>query len=153
MSLLSIPNNFSPLTTIQSALVDANFSAVATAANNIDNTNIGAAGLFATNLIPVSTATATFGGACGYKFYPASTGQVPLTVSGVAAQTADLFDVTLTSGGTKAFAIAATGGATFSGSATILGPILITGTSGGGRFGDFFSGKHGKPILFNVSPG
>lgn len=55
-------------TTIQAAPFNSNFQAVQTAVNNIDATNIGAVGLYASNLIPTSTAQATFGGTTPYTF-------------------------------------------------------------------------------------
>lgn len=39
-----------------------------TAVNNIDNTNIGAAGLYASNLIPTNASQATFGGTPGVQY-------------------------------------------------------------------------------------
>jgi hypothetical protein len=68
VSLLTIPNTFVTGTVIAAAPFNGNFSAVATAVNNIDNTNIGAAGLFASNLLPATLAQATFGGAQVYTF-------------------------------------------------------------------------------------
>ena len=68
MSVLVIPNTFVTGTVIQAAPFNSNFSAVATAVNSIDNTNIGAAGIFASQLIPTTTAQATFGGVLSYVF-------------------------------------------------------------------------------------
>jgi hypothetical protein len=100
-----------------SASYNANDAAIVAWANgNIDNTNIGSAGIFASQIKPLTAAEATFGATAtgvGYKFLANDITAVPLTVSGVSGQTADLFDVTLTSGGTKALAIASTGVATF----------------------------------------
>jgi hypothetical protein len=67
-------------TTINAAPFNTNFSAVATAVNSIDNSNIGAAGLFASQLLPTTAAQATFGGAIGYQFLAPSASTVPLTV-------------------------------------------------------------------------
>lgn len=103
-------------TVINAAPFNANFNATAVAVNSVDNTNIGAAGLFASNLIPTTAGNATFGGitaGVGYKFLASATTSVPLTVSAIAGQSVDIFDITLTSGGTNAFKIASAGAATF----------------------------------------
>lgn len=66
----------------------------------IDNTNVGAAGFFASQIIPTSPTAATFGGQVGYTFSSSGApGQVPLSVVGGSSQTADLFDVSMN--GTK----------------------------------------------------
>lgn len=72
MSTLTIPNSFTAGTTALSASVNANFTAIATWANgNVDSTNIGSFGIYASQIIPTSVATATFGGTQNYTF-PAS---------------------------------------------------------------------------------
>lgn len=99
-------------TVINAAPFNANFNATAVAVNSVDNTNIGAAGLFASNLIPTTAGNATFGGVTagvGYKFLASATTSVPLTVSAIAGQSVDIFDITQTSGGVKAFAIDSVG--------------------------------------------
>jgi hypothetical protein len=139
VSLLTIPNTFVTGTTIAAAPFNANFSTVATAVNNIDNTNIGVAGLFASNLLPTSPAQATFGGAVGYTFSPGAAGQVPLTVNGATAQTADLFDVFLTPAGIKAFSVSASGTTAVSGlvSSTAAGLFLeAQGATTGNSFAE-----------------
>lgn len=62
MPVVSIPFTFSPGTTIVSAQVNANFTALVNAANNIVAANVGATGLYASNIIPTNTTQATFGG-------------------------------------------------------------------------------------------
>lgn len=49
-------------------LINTNPAGITAALNNIDNANIGAAGLYASNLIPTSVAQATFGGVQNYVF-------------------------------------------------------------------------------------
>ena len=130
MSVVTIPFTFAPLTSISSGQMDSNFTAVATAINNIDNTNIGMAGIYASQIIPPSGVRATFGGQFGYTFYPAVSNQIPLTVSGVTLQSADILDVTLTAGGIKAFSVDMSGqGAFIAGSITAV-PLTVNGTSG-----------------------
>lgn len=69
MSLVALPYSFSPGETALSSQVNANFTELEDIINgNIDNTNIGAAGLFASNIIPLTTAEATFGGSTAYVF-------------------------------------------------------------------------------------
>lgn len=109
MSVLSIPNVFVQGTTINSAPFNTNFSAVQTAVNNVDNSNVGASGFFASQLLPTTLGQATFGGAIGYLHLAPSASTTPLTVSGVAGQSADIFDVTLTSAGTNALRVTAAG--------------------------------------------
>ncbi len=132
MSVLNIPNTFITGTTIQAAPFNANFTAIQTAVNSIDNTNIGAAGIFASQLIPTTAAQATFGGLVGYKFYPATASAVPLTISGFTGQSVDLLDVTLTSGGTNAFKISSTGAATFGFALSAAGLTSTAGVAVGG---------------------
>lgn len=105
MSVLTIPNSFSNGTPADGNLVNQNFSAVAAAVNNINSSNVGALGIYASQLIPTSSAQATFGGTLGYTFLAPSTGVTPLVASGIAGQSANIFQATLTSGGIPAFAV------------------------------------------------
>jgi hypothetical protein len=67
MSLITIPYTFTPFTTAYSAQVNSNFSTIATAINgNLDNTNIGSAGIYASQIIPTNSTQATFGGSVSY---------------------------------------------------------------------------------------
>jgi hypothetical protein len=96
-----------------SASYNANDAAIVAWANgNIDNTNIGSAGIFASQIKPTTGTQATFGATAtgvGYKFLANDATAVPLTVSGVSGQSADIFDVTLTSGGNKVFSVVSSG--------------------------------------------
>jgi hypothetical protein len=53
---------------IDATSVNLNFNAIATAVNNVDNTQIGAAGIYANQVIPTNTSQATFGGSQPYTF-------------------------------------------------------------------------------------
>jgi hypothetical protein len=64
----TIPYVFTNGTTINAAPFNSNFTALQTCGNNIDNTNIGSAGIYASQVIPLTAAEATFGGALGYTF-------------------------------------------------------------------------------------
>ncbi len=75
MSILTIPNTFVTGAVIQAAPFNSNFTAVATAVNNIDNTNLGALGIYASQIIPTSAAQALVGGLFGIAGQNA-TGQV-----------------------------------------------------------------------------
>lgn len=93
MPVLSIPFVFTNGTVADGNQVDADFNTVQNVVNGLDFANIGAAGLYASQIIPTTAAQADFGGSIGYSFSPGVAGQVPLTLTGVSAQTADLFDV------------------------------------------------------------
>jgi hypothetical protein len=69
MSYVSVPNSFAPTQTIYSAQVNANFTALATAINNI---SAAATGVYASDIAPTNSAQATFGGSQTYTF-PAAT--------------------------------------------------------------------------------
>jgi hypothetical protein len=60
-------------TTINAAPFNANFSALQTCGNSIDNTNIGMAGIYASQIIPTTVGQATFGGSASYTFSTALT--------------------------------------------------------------------------------
>lgn len=64
------------------ALMNANPAGFVTAINNIDNGNIGAAGLFASNLKPLTTVQATFGGVLPYVFPAGATSSTTFTALG-----------------------------------------------------------------------
>jgi hypothetical protein len=119
MSVLTIPYPaFVNGTASDAALINANNAAIAAQVNNINCGNIGTLGIYASQIVPTSGAHATFGGTLGYNFLAPAVGATPLTVSGVTSQTADIFDVTLTSGGQLAFAVGKTGVAMTAQSAT-----------------------------------
>lgn len=93
MGTLTLPWTFVNGTTADATQVDANFTAVAGSVNAIDNTNIGANGIYASQIIPTAPFQAEFGGTIGYSFNPGVANQVPLSIVGAPSQTADLFDV------------------------------------------------------------
>lgn len=97
--------------TLTAINLNANPAAFVAGFKNIDNTNVGAAGFFASNLIPLNTAQSTFGGNVGYTFAPGSSTQVPLTIAGVSGQSASLLLIKDISGGTNLFGVTPTGGA------------------------------------------
>ena len=68
MSILNISNAFVNGTTIQAAPFNQNFSQVQTAVNSIDNTNIGTAGIYPSQLLPTTTGQGTFGSGAAYTF-------------------------------------------------------------------------------------
>lgn len=80
MSALTIPNSFVTGTVIQAAPFNGNFSAIQTWSTSIDNTNLtGGAGIFASQIVPTSTAQATVGGTFGLLAIAsgATAGQLP----------------------------------------------------------------------------
>ena len=100
MPSLSIPYAFSPSTTALSAQVNTNFTEVQTSVNNVDNSQVGALGFFASQIIPTNGTNATFGGAQVYTFNNG------VTVAG---------GVNITNGG-----------ATITGNVTISGTLLAS---------------------------
>lgn len=84
MATLVVPNVFVNATTIQAAPFNANFNAVAVSVNSVDNTQIGAAGIFASQLIPTTGAQATFGGSSLYTFPAGLSITGALTTTGAA---------------------------------------------------------------------
>ena len=64
----SVPNSFSNGAVINAAPFNANFTALVTCTQNIDNTNIGAAGIYASQVIPLTVGEATFAGSLYYTF-------------------------------------------------------------------------------------
>ena len=81
MSTLTIPNVFVTGTTINAAPFNANFSAIQTWSANIDNTNIGAAGLFPSQLLPTTSVQGTFGAGAAYTFPTGVTFSAGLTAT------------------------------------------------------------------------
>jgi hypothetical protein len=117
MAKASLPFQFVDGTTAYGSQVYANDVALLNAVNaGVDNTDIGSAGIFASQIIPTSVATATFGGTQTY-IMPAG-----LTVTGT---------LTASSGVTVAGTLGVTGAATFSSTVAITGLLSLTaGISG-----------------------
>ncbi len=80
-----VPYTFEPNTPAYSAQVNADFNTLYTFLNNpnIDNTNIGSAGIYASQIIPLTTSEATFGGSIPMVFPNGATFSVPVTGGGV----------------------------------------------------------------------
>ncbi|MDB5094564.1 MAG: hypothetical protein JWO85_2665 [Candidatus Eremiobacteraeota bacterium] len=69
MPVVALPYSFSPGTPALSAQVDANLNTLVNAINGgIDFANVGAAGFYASQIIPTTMAQAIFGGAQAYSF-------------------------------------------------------------------------------------
>lgn len=64
----SVPNTFTNGTTADASQVNANFSSLQTCGNNIDHNNIGAAGIYATQIVPTTVGQSIFGGSVTYQF-------------------------------------------------------------------------------------
>jgi hypothetical protein len=96
--LCTVPYVFNSGTIINATPFNSNFSALQACGNSIDNSNIGSAGLYASNLLPTTSGQATFGGLQPYTFpnsltaNAGSTTVVPVTANGASGQTADLAD-------------------------------------------------------------
>ena len=131
---LVIPNSFSPNTVALSGLVDANFTQVATIVNsgidygNINTTSGTTPGLIASIFLPTTTAQGIFSATTagvGYTFLAGSTTAVPLAITGVSSQNADLFDVNLVAAGTQVFKIDKIGQGSFTSGATGSTPLAV----------------------------
>lgn len=145
MSLLVVPNTFvngtGPSNIIDATQMNANFTAVATAVNNI----------YPSQILPLTAAQATFGATAtgvGYKIIANDATAVPFTVSAVTSQSVDILDVTLTSGGVKAFFVDS-GGVTHAG-----GALEFDTGAGGGNATKVYAVNDGASGLFlNVASG
>lgn len=149
---LTYPTVTDGVTVVDAVIHNTNWSECVAAVNNVDHTQIGAAGLYASQLLPTTAAEATFGATAtgvGYKFLANDATAVPLTVSGVAGQSADIFDVTLTSGGAIAFKIEASGAAGFN--STITAGGYIATTSGGLAVAGLTNPSSATPLSFGTS--
>ena len=99
----SYPFTIMPYTLADANQVMSNFTYVQTCVFNVDNTQIGSAGIFPSQIKPTTSTNAIFGTGLntqGMFFGPYTTalGIVPLTVAAPSGQTADIFDVTLNAG-------------------------------------------------------
>ena len=64
----TVPNSFTAGTPAVASQVNANFASLQSCANNIDHTNMGTAGIYASQIIPDTAGHATFGGSIAYTF-------------------------------------------------------------------------------------
>lgn len=149
MSTLTITNSFSPGATIQSSLMNANFTAISTWANGqIDNGNVGTLGFYASQIIPTNTAQATFGGTSAYTLPAglnfAGTTANAITSATTGAVTAFNFNNNAGTPTTGALATFQSGGATkvtiSPAGVTTMTELLVTGqtvnpSSGQATFG------------------
>lgn len=93
MPLLIIPNVFINGTVADADLVNQNYNATANVVNALDYQNIGALGIFASDVRPTTEAQATFGGSVGYRFLAYDQNSVPLTIRGNPTQAAHVWRV------------------------------------------------------------
>lgn len=136
MSLISRTYNFTNGTTADGSQVDTNENTVYTWANgNVDHFNIGSAGIYMSQCVPTSAAQATLGGTVGLILGGYAQTVIPLTIYGNALQSADLWDVLLTNGGTKVLSIAAGGGLTFGAGITAVNSAVQIYNDNGGTNG------------------
>ena len=133
------PYTFVASTPAQSSQVNADFDTLYSVLNaNLDSTNISLTNGIGANYIQSDCASCTGAFDAGaYAFGSNATSDIPLTVYGVAGQSNDLFDVLLTSGGTKEFSVSKTGLVNFAQNPTVAGVAMpsavtapITNTSG-----------------------
>lgn len=150
MSNLVIPvvlaNGTGPANIVDAVGLNANFTAIATAVNNI----------YPSQIIPTTTGQATFGGNQPYLFLAGGAAVTPLTVSGVSGQSAAILQATLTSGGTPVFKVDSTGALlAFQSAGTGLGTVAPTfgaaGTSAATTLHDVFTTFAGTGGTVNVA--
>jgi hypothetical protein len=166
----TVPNTFTTGTTINAAPFNANFTALATCGNNIDNSNIGSAGIYASQIICSTVATCTFGATAVMTF--------PTTIaSTVAPASADAFTwqnyssgtttglfasgATVATIGATALGIAQNGGSNLltldnSGDLGILGGAYVNGVYsffGNGTAGGALNSLGTAPLYLNLSSG
>lgn len=98
----SLPYSFTNnVSIVDATTVNANNNFLLGCATAVDSSQIGPAGIFASQLVPNSIGTATFGGSYGYRFSLASPSQPVLSLFGATSQTGDLFDIFSVGGSTK----------------------------------------------------
>ena len=136
--------------TITAALLNGEIASIVTAGNNIDNNNIGAAGIFASQVIPTNGTQSTFGGTTPYSMPPGlnvatnADGNVPLTITGnSSSQSADYLDITkVGSAAGGIFNVGLSGNVTQAGATILATPggtlttqVGITNDNNGGTVG------------------
>lgn len=163
MALISLPFPlFVNGTASDGGQITSDFSTIVNAINgNLDNTNIGAAGIFASQIKAGSSLQATFTAASiGFTFLAGATSITPLSatsiasasaptgifdmgttqsvdglqVNGAASITGNIFAAYLASGGTNVFKIASSGGAVFNPPAGSGVSVLSAASSSAGTF-------------------
>jgi trimeric autotransporter adhesin len=129
MSLLTIPNVFVTGTVINAAPFNVNFNAIAAVINGgIDNTNIGASGIYASQITNVSGATATFTGLGAPPWTFTNTfGSSVLQVQSAANATGNTLGVFMGTGQTANGLLIQTGG-------VVTGNLVTMNNSAGGLF-------------------
>lgn len=112
--------------TLTAAILNSNPTTFSGCFNTIDNTNIGSAGLYASQLKPTSLSNAQFGGNQTYTFGAPSLSTVPLRIGGVSGQTADLLDIEPLVGSTIVDWFDSTGKAFLGNTVVVTGEIWQT---------------------------
>ena len=139
---MTIPTNpyiYIPNTLAQSAQVNASFNGIYGWANGgIDDTNLNhLVGIYASTITATTANQGKFGtnpaSTVGFQFIAPAANVTPLTVSGTSGQSADIFGVDLTSGGTQALFVNSVGATVFGnvgGAALPNGPSITGGAAG-----------------------
>ncbi len=118
-------NVFTAGTTANPTPVNQNFANLVTCAQNIDNTNIGSAGIYASQIVPTNASQATFGGSQTYTFPAAISGG--LTSAGsLAALSASFGTGGLSTTGALSVGTNATVGGTLGVTGAVTAPSLAT---------------------------
>ena len=124
-------NVFSSGTVANPAPVNSNFSNLVACAQNIDNSNIGSAGIFASQVIPGNASQATFGGSQQYSF-PAGvldTGNLQVTGTGVFGSYVAAWSSGASTNGNVAPLYTAAGGTTSNNAHSVIGTCSMVATT------------------------
>lgn len=127
------------------ALLNGINQAIANSVNSVDNTQIGPAGIYASQIIPVNAAQGTFGGSIGYTFGPYATSVTPLNATSSANATAATMKINMGTSQTSQ-------GMLISGNTSATGTALAISSLAAGQIGFSLTGASGQTAdLLDVS--
>lgn len=130
---ISKPNTFTTGQVIDAGQLNADWDVLYAWANGqVDNTNIGTAGIFASQIKPTSPAQATFSSAWGWTITDTSPSQITLTVNAPNGQTAPILNAAVN--GVNQFSVASDGSVNSNGAlnlnASSTSGVFQTNTTG-----------------------
>lgn len=148
MAVVNQAHTFVTNEVLTAATMNANPAAFVAGFANIDHFNIGAAGIYASQMIPSNNAQAIFGGAQTYLFGSGvSTGTVPLQINAPNGTVVNAFDTQINS--VSKFAIDSTGRAvstvTYLAPGGTAGGYLLNTATGFGYTGGTGAPTHSAP--------
>jgi hypothetical protein len=122
---------------VDATTTNANNAALLGCATQVDNTQIGPAGIFPSQVISTGVSTGTFGGLFPYTFTSSSNTQVPLTVQASTTPSVDLFDIVNNARSTKYVWVTSAGLLNTNGAVAIGGGLSMSGALTGATTGNF----------------